>query len=165
MYVCKLLGTVFLGDLFEQSWILNYGANTFYWMLNRKNWDETVKPPPREESVVVVVVVAASELTFIFHCYCESIPSHEHLFHIFGWHLFPWSVICDQMVDVKFLRKWRFGECAFHMFDNGEIGAKVLQTVANHDVFVVIVRNSCPQKWRLVTIPDAQCMADLPNMA
>ena len=36
-------------------------------------------------------------------------------------------------------RKWRFGECAFHMFDNGEIGAKVLQTVANHDVFVVIL--------------------------
>ncbi|CAK9035275.1 unnamed protein product [Durusdinium trenchii] len=37
--------------------------------------------------------------------------------------------------------KWRFGECAFQMFDNGEIGPKILHTVANHDVFVVIARN------------------------
>ena len=37
--------------------------------------------------------------------------------------------------------KWRFGECAFQMFDNGEMGPKILHTVANHDVFVVIARS------------------------
>lgn len=47
----------------------------------------------------------------------------------------------DLMKEILRHLKWRFGECAFHMFDNGEIGAKVLQTVANHDVFVVILRN------------------------
>lgn len=38
--------------------------------------------------------------------------------------------------------KWRFGECHFQIFDNGEIGAKILHSVANHDVFVVIQRAS-----------------------
>ncbi|CAJ1426226.1 unnamed protein product [Effrenium voratum] len=37
--------------------------------------------------------------------------------------------------------RWRSGECSFQIFDNGEISPKVLQTVANHDVYVIVVRN------------------------
>ncbi|CAE7909721.1 prps2 [Symbiodinium necroappetens] len=56
--------------------------------------------------------------------------------------------------------QWRSGECHFAMFDNGEIGPKVLQTVTNHDVFVIIVRNDAASEVnfslvRLLLLVDA----------
>jgi phosphoribosylpyrophosphate synthetase len=36
---------------------------------------------------------------------------------------------------------WQPGACRFKTFDNGEISAKVEQSVANHDVYVICARN------------------------